>query len=95
MPIERFDRDDDACRAIGNDYTSYDARGMSGTQYARNRVFNQLYGDCGTSAVIATPFTSASEKSAAAIAPLALAAPADLLRRASRSLVPGILNGLI
>jgi len=46
---DRFETDDQACRATANDYVDSDLRGMSGTVYQINRSFNAVYSRCMTS----------------------------------------------
>ncbi len=43
---ERFETDDDSCRIQAETYLTYDVRGMEGTRYRRNRIYNALYGRC-------------------------------------------------
>ena len=44
----RFGRDDQACGIQADDTVAYTLRGMDGTGYDRNRVYNAVYGHCMT-----------------------------------------------
>jgi hypothetical protein len=44
----RFQLDDEACSTKARDYSSYTMRGMDGTGYDQNRVYNDVYGQCMT-----------------------------------------------
>jgi hypothetical protein len=48
VPAAQFDNDDQDCRIKAADYVSYDAHGMGGTRYDKNRAFNATYSSCMT-----------------------------------------------
>jgi len=44
--VGRFEQDDQACGVMADTESSYTLRGLDGTGYDRNRVFNDVYGRC-------------------------------------------------
>jgi len=46
VPAQQFESDDGDCRLQADTYLAYDVRGMEGTRYRPNRLFNSLYDHC-------------------------------------------------
>jgi hypothetical protein len=42
----QWEEDTSACQIEADSYLAYDARGMEGTRYQKNRAFNAVYGRC-------------------------------------------------
>ena len=46
VPPSQYERDNNGCRLQAQDFLTYDPRGMEGTRYQRNRIYNGIYARC-------------------------------------------------